>query len=123
MYMFAEAIKRAKSADPVKVASQLEGMKFPGDTGEVEMRAVDHQLIQPLYISTIDKAYRDPKSKDPKSKKGTDPAVKYRHRGHWLRVQDGCAHRELRVRAGDLLLDEAPAEACDLRKGKRRTAM
>jgi branched-chain amino acid transport system substrate-binding protein len=77
MYMFAEAIKRAKSADPVRVAYQLEGMKFPGDTGEVEMRAVDHQLIQPLYISTIAKAYGGPKP-DPKSKKrGTDPEVKY----------------------------------------------
>jgi branched-chain amino acid transport system substrate-binding protein len=52
--MLAEAMKRAKSADPVAVARQLSGMKFNTDLGEVEMRAADHQLIQPLYISTIE---------------------------------------------------------------------
>jgi branched-chain amino acid transport system substrate-binding protein len=54
MLMLAEAMKRAKSADPVAVARQLSGMKFNTDLGEVEMRAADHQLIQPLYISTIE---------------------------------------------------------------------
>jgi branched-chain amino acid transport system substrate-binding protein len=78
MYMLAEAMKRTKSADPVKLAYALEGMKFDADTGEVEMRAVDHQLIQPLFISTIHKAYHDPKAKGASSKfKGTDPEVKY----------------------------------------------
>jgi len=56
MFMLAEAIKRAGSADPVKVARALEGMKFQTDLGEVEMRAQDHQLIQPLYISTYVKS-------------------------------------------------------------------
>jgi branched-chain amino acid transport system substrate-binding protein len=78
MYMLAEAIKQAKSIDPKAIALKLEGMKYAGDMGEVEMRAADHQLIQPLYISTVHKAFRDPKSKDPKDpKKGTDPQVKY----------------------------------------------
>jgi branched-chain amino acid transport system substrate-binding protein len=78
MYMLAEAIKQAKSTDPKAIALKLEGMKYPGDMGEVEMRAADHQLIQPLYISTVHKAYHDPKSKDPKDpKKGTDSQVKY----------------------------------------------
>ena len=78
MYMLAEAIKQAKSTDPKAIALKLEGMKYAGDMGEVEMRAADHQLIQPLYISTVHKAYHDPKSKDPKDpKKGTDPQVKY----------------------------------------------
>jgi len=78
MYMLAEAIKQAKSIDPKAIALKLEGMKYAGDMGEVEMRAADHQLIQPLYISTVHKAYHDPKSKDPKDpKKGTDPLVKY----------------------------------------------
>jgi branched-chain amino acid transport system substrate-binding protein len=78
MYMLAEAIKQAKSTDPKAIALKLEGMKYPGDMGEVEMRAADHQLIQPLYISTVHKAYHDPKSKDPKDpKKGTDPQVRY----------------------------------------------
>jgi branched-chain amino acid transport system substrate-binding protein len=40
------------------------------------MRAVDHQLIQPLYISTIAKAFGDPKNPKDK-KKGKDPEVKY----------------------------------------------
>jgi branched-chain amino acid transport system substrate-binding protein len=78
MYMLAEAIKQAKSIDPKAIALKLEGMKYQGDMGEVEMRAADHQLIQPLYISTVAKAYRDPKSKDPNDKrKGTDKEVKY----------------------------------------------
>jgi branched-chain amino acid transport system substrate-binding protein len=51
--MLAEAMKRAKSGDPVKVAQQLSGMKYQTEFGEVEMRAADHQLIQPLYISTF----------------------------------------------------------------------
>ncbi len=50
--MLAEGIKRAKSTDPVKVAFAMEGMKFQGLTGELEMRASDHQLQQPVYIAT-----------------------------------------------------------------------
>jgi branched-chain amino acid transport system substrate-binding protein len=53
MNMLAEALKRAKSADPVKVAQQLSGMRHQTEFGEVEMRATDHQMIQPLYISTF----------------------------------------------------------------------
>ena len=53
--MLAKAMDQAKSADPVKVAKALEGMKFEGDSGEVMMRADNHQLIQPLYISTYSK--------------------------------------------------------------------
>jgi len=67
MYMFADAIKRTKSADPLKVAYALEGSKFMGDTGEVEMRATDHQLINPMYISTINKF----------AGKGGDKEIKY----------------------------------------------
>ena len=55
LLMTAEAMKRAKSTDPVAVAKALEGMRFQTDVGEVEMRAADHQLIQPLYISTIER--------------------------------------------------------------------
>jgi branched-chain amino acid transport system substrate-binding protein len=53
MNMLAEAVKRAKSTDPVKVAQALSGMKYMTEFGEVEMRAADHQLIQPLFISTF----------------------------------------------------------------------
>ena len=49
--MLAQAIKQAKSTDPVKVALALEGVKFDSLNGEVEMRKVDHQLQQPLYIA------------------------------------------------------------------------
>ena len=54
--MLAKAINTAQSADPVKVAKALHGMRFPGDTGEVWMRADDHQLIMPEYIATFTKA-------------------------------------------------------------------
>ncbi len=53
MQMLAKAADEAKSDDPKKVAAALEGMKFQSDTGEVEMRKQDHQLIQPLYLSTV----------------------------------------------------------------------
>jgi branched-chain amino acid transport system substrate-binding protein len=53
MNMLAEAAKQAKSTDPVKVGQALSGMKYMTDVGEVEMRAADHQMIQPLYISTF----------------------------------------------------------------------
>ena len=50
--MLSKAIKEAKSTDPVKVAFAMEGMKVKSLNGEVEMRKVDHQLQQPLYIAT-----------------------------------------------------------------------
>jgi branched-chain amino acid transport system substrate-binding protein len=54
--MLAEAIKRTGSADPLKVAHAMSGMKMAGPMGEIEMRASDHQLQQPLYISAFTKA-------------------------------------------------------------------
>ena len=77
MYMLADAIKAAKSIDPKAIAYKLEGMKFQSDTGEVEMRATDHQLIQPLYISTVAKAYHNPKDAKTAKFKGKDAEVKY----------------------------------------------
>ena len=53
--MFAAAAKKAGSNDPVKVARALEGMKMQTPLGEVEMRADNHQLLQPLYVSTLEK--------------------------------------------------------------------
>jgi branched-chain amino acid transport system substrate-binding protein len=53
MQMFAEAVKKAKSDEPKSVGLALEGMHFESDTGDVEMRKQDHQLIQPLYLSTV----------------------------------------------------------------------
>lgn len=54
--MLSKAIKESKSTDPIKVAFAMEGMKYKGLSGEVEMRKSDHQLEQPLYISTWTKA-------------------------------------------------------------------
>ena len=56
MDMLAQAINTARSADPVKVAMALHGMKFQGETGEAWMRADDHQLVVPQYIATFTKA-------------------------------------------------------------------
>ena len=53
--MFAKAVKDTNSSDPVKVAFAMEGMKMKAVHGDVEMRASDHQLQQPLYISTWSK--------------------------------------------------------------------
>ena len=49
--MLSDGMAKAKSVDPVKVATAMSGMKFPGFGGEVEMRKTDHQLQQPLYIT------------------------------------------------------------------------
>ena len=54
--MLIEAFVRTKSTDPVKVAAAMEGMKFKGFNGEVEMRKSDHQLQQGLFIAKWQKA-------------------------------------------------------------------
>jgi branched-chain amino acid transport system substrate-binding protein len=51
--MFAAAAAKAKSSDPVKVARALEGLKWTSSVGDVEMRADNHQLLQPLYVATF----------------------------------------------------------------------
>jgi len=59
--MLVAATNIAKSTDPAKVAKALEGLKMQGDTGELWMRADDHQLMQPMYISTFVKTGKDAK--------------------------------------------------------------
>jgi branched-chain amino acid transport system substrate-binding protein len=51
--MVAKAMTQAGSADPLAVAKALENMKWQSDTGEVEMRADNHQLLQPLFIASF----------------------------------------------------------------------
>jgi branched-chain amino acid transport system substrate-binding protein len=46
-----EAMAKAKSTDPVKVAAAMHGLKFKSFNGDVEMRSLDHQLQQPLYLT------------------------------------------------------------------------
>jgi branched-chain amino acid transport system substrate-binding protein len=50
--VLAEGIRRAGSTDPLKVAYAMEGVKLNAPHGEIEMRATDHQLLQPLWISS-----------------------------------------------------------------------
>lgn len=55
-----DAMAKAKSTDPVKVAAAMEGLRFKSFNGEVEMRKTDHQLQQPLFITVwkpADKKY------------------------------------------------------------------
>ena len=56
LILLSDAMAKAKSADPVKVAAAMEGLKFKGFQGDVEMRKSDHQLQQGLYISEWRKA-------------------------------------------------------------------
>ena len=52
----ANAINKAGTTDPVKVAYALEGMRYAGPSGESWMRAEDHQLIAPVYVMSFGKA-------------------------------------------------------------------
>ena len=54
--MLAAAIERAQSADPLKVALALEGLRYEGPTGEVWMRPEDHQAMMPVYGVVFAKA-------------------------------------------------------------------
>lgn len=53
-------IERAKSLDVAAVARAMEGLKYEGKTlggvGQGQMRAADHQFIQPLYVSVMKRA-------------------------------------------------------------------
>lgn len=50
------AMAKAGSTDPVKVAAAMEGLKYNSFNGEVEMRKSDHQLQQPLFVTVWQKA-------------------------------------------------------------------
>jgi len=58
--MLARAIEAAGAADAVAVARQLAGMRYTAaqgnPLGDVWMRADDHQLLAPLYVSVLDRA-------------------------------------------------------------------
>jgi branched-chain amino acid transport system substrate-binding protein len=51
--MLARAIDTAGTPDPLKVALALEDMRHDTPLGEVHMRADNHQLTQPLYLSVL----------------------------------------------------------------------
>jgi len=50
--MLAEAIRRNQgNADPLRVAHTMSGLRMTSLMGEIEMRAADHQLQQPLFVA------------------------------------------------------------------------
>lgn len=53
MGMLDRAIDEVGSDDIIAIAKKLEGMTYETPFGQVTMRAEDHQLIQPLYVSTF----------------------------------------------------------------------
>jgi branched-chain amino acid transport system substrate-binding protein len=54
MDMFADALNKAKSSDPKKVAAALRDMKYKNSIGgETFMRPTDHSLFQDMYISSF----------------------------------------------------------------------
>jgi branched-chain amino acid transport system substrate-binding protein len=54
--LLSNAMAKAKSTDPVKVAAAMEGLSFRSFNGEVTMRASDHQMQQPLFMAVWKKA-------------------------------------------------------------------
>jgi branched-chain amino acid transport system substrate-binding protein len=58
--MFAKAVQEANSADPLKVAAKLDGMKVTVyNGGDGFMRADDHQFFQPMYIANLGPVGKD----------------------------------------------------------------
>jgi branched-chain amino acid transport system substrate-binding protein len=55
LQLLSEAMAKARSTDPVKVAAALEGLRLKSYNGDIEMRKSDHQLQQELYISVWQK--------------------------------------------------------------------
>src|SRR5690606_38366456 len=54
--MLAAAIEAAGSTDAVAVARALEGRAHDGEPYAATMRAADHQLLTPLYVSVMQRA-------------------------------------------------------------------
>lgn len=55
MHMLKAAIEEVGNADDIDaIANALEGMEFESQTGTITMRAKDHQILQPMYMSVMD---------------------------------------------------------------------
>jgi branched-chain amino acid transport system substrate-binding protein len=52
--MLVTSMETAHSTDPVRVARTLEGLSFLGAAGPVAIREDNHQLLQPLFVATLD---------------------------------------------------------------------
>ena len=55
VYVLAQAIDKARSDDPLKVAYALEGHTFEGPEGKMWIRPEDHQIIAPVYLAKLTK--------------------------------------------------------------------
>jgi branched-chain amino acid transport system substrate-binding protein len=53
--LLTQAMAKAGSTDPVKVAAAMHGHKFKGFNGDMEMRKLDHQMQQTLYMTVWQK--------------------------------------------------------------------
>lgn len=51
--MLGAAFRKAGSTDPRAVAKALEGLTIEGISGEITMRAEDHQMLAPLFVQTF----------------------------------------------------------------------
>ena len=58
--LLSNAMAKAKSTQPTKVAAALEGLQVKGLNGDIQMRKADHQLQQTLYIQAWQKAGKAP---------------------------------------------------------------
>jgi len=52
--MLAAAMKQANSSDPAKVGTVLATMKMQTPLGDVTMREDNHQLLNPMFVSTLE---------------------------------------------------------------------
>ena len=59
MELLVRAIEKTGSTDPLAIARTMEGARYEGITGEVWVREDNHQLMQPLYVSTWKKMGED----------------------------------------------------------------
>jgi branched-chain amino acid transport system substrate-binding protein len=55
-YMIAEAFKKAGSLDKEKFVDAIEGLTIKSPTGDVQMRACDHQAVLPMYSGVTSKS-------------------------------------------------------------------
>lgn len=68
LMLISEAVAKAKSTDPVKVAAAMEGLRFQGFAGELAMRPEDHQAQQGMFLLAMGKTSTD----YPNGLEGTD---------------------------------------------------
>ena len=58
--MLAEAIRQADSSDPAKVGQVLSTLAVKTPLGEASMRADNHQLMQPMFLSVLELGMPNP---------------------------------------------------------------